>query len=146
MSKFRNFIEANLYWFNGGTKETEATLNEAEQHLSVKLPEDVRWLLKANGYGIASGISSLEETVADTLAARKHLNLPANLIVLYNHHDGGVILLDTNADPVTRQHKVYNTGWESVPDQLEREIIYSSYLEYIMDELDSKKSFAGNAE
>ena len=89
--------------------------NEA---LGVTLPDDIRWLLGTYGYWHATGISSLDETVADTQAAREHLNLPHQFIVLYNHQDGGAILLDTVPDQ-DGENKVYNVGWEAIPDQID---------------------------
>ena len=133
MKDFRRFIEDNLKWFEGSGHETDATLDEAERRLSVKFPEEVRWLLKTYGYGPATGICSLEDTVADTLAAREHLALPDRYIVLYDHQDGGVILLDTEPDPASGQHRVYNAAWQSIPDGMGDEIIYPSYAGYVTD-------------
>ena len=53
------------------------------------------------------GASSLQEAVTNTLAAREHWNLPDRFVMLYDHQDGGVILLDTCTDLQTGQNKVY---------------------------------------
>ncbi|MDZ7619147.1 MAG: hypothetical protein U1E05_19270 [Patescibacteria group bacterium] len=109
--------------------------------MPVSSPSPVRWLLRDYGYWHATGISSLDETVSNTQAAREHLNLPAQFVVLYDCQDGGVILLDTIADAQTGQNKVYNSGWESVPDQIEDEIVYDSYLDYVRELLDRQREF-----
>lgn len=144
MNDFRHFVETNARWFRGHLPETDAELDAAEAVLGVSIPQDVRWLLRDFGYWHATGISSLEETVADTLAAREHLELPPRLIVLYDHHDGGVILLDTIADAETGQHKVYNSGWEFVPDEIETDIVYDSFLEYVCNVLDVQRKFVSD--
>lgn len=139
MSAFRQFVETNSRWFRGPLPESDATLDSAEATLAVSIPPDIRWLLRHYGYWHATGISSLDETVANTLAAREHLDLPARYIVLYDHHDGGVVLLDTIADPETGQNKVYNSGWEYVPDEMETDIVYASFLEYVRYVLGSQR-------
>ncbi len=141
MDTFRQFVEANARWFRGHLPESDATLDDAEETLGVSLPQDVRWLLRDYGYWHATGISSLDETVSNTLAAREHLNLPARFVVLYDYQDGGVILLDTVADSETGQNKVYNSGWESVPDQIEDETVYDSYLDYVRELLVRQREF-----
>ena len=52
------------------------------------------------------GVSSLPEAVTNTLAAREHWNLPDRFVVLDDHQDGGVILLDTCTDLQTGQNKI----------------------------------------
>ena len=61
------------------------------------------------------GVSSLQEAVTNTLAAREHWNLPDRFVVLDDHQDGGVILRDTRTDLRTGQNKVYNSAWEAIP-------------------------------
>lgn len=139
MNPFRQFVEDNSRWFRGHLPETDATLDAAEQSLGIRLPDDVRWLLREHGYWHATGISSSAETVADTRDAREHLKLPEQFIVLYNHHDGGVILLDTIADTQTGNNKVYNVGWEFVPDEITEDIVYDSFLAYTRDVLESQR-------
>jgi hypothetical protein len=146
MNAFRQFVEDNARWFRGHAPETEKSLNAAEEALGVRLPDDIRWLLREFGYWHATGISSLDQTVADTKSAREHLNLPKQYIVLYDHHDGGVILLNTIADPETREHKVYNVGWESVPDHISEEIVHASFGEYCRVLLDNERSFIAEAD
>jgi hypothetical protein len=141
MNAFRQFVEANSRWFRGHLPESDTSLDAAEKSLGVALPQDIRWLLRDFGYWHATGISSLDETVSDTKAARNHLNLPTRYIVLYDHQDGGVILLDTVADSTSGENKVYNSGWESVPDGIENEIVYGSFLDYVRDVLDRQRGF-----
>ena len=141
MSALRQFVEANSRWFRGHLPESDATLDAAEKSLGVSFPEDVRWMLRDFGYWHATGISSIDETVADTLAARQHLNLPERFVVLYDHQDGGAILLDTVPDPETGHNKVYNVAWESVPNLLEQEIVHPSYLAYVQEVLERQQDF-----
>jgi len=141
MNTFRQFVESNARWFRGHLPESDATLDAAEELLGVSLPQDIRWILSEYGYWHATGISSLEETVSKTQAAREHLNLPARFVVLYDHQDGGVILLDTFADSQTGLNKIYNSDWESVPDEIDSAIVYDCYLDYVRDVLDRERSF-----
>ena len=127
-------------WFRGRGHESMASLDLAEEKLGVRLPDEIRWLLSTYGYWHATGISSLDETVSDTLAARQHLNLPNCFVVLYNHHDGGVILLDTVPDS-EGNNKVYNVGWGAVPDNLDGGIQYRSYLDYVRTILEAERDF-----
>lgn len=143
MNDFRQFVEANAQWFRGHLAESDATLDAAEESLGIPLPEEVRWLLRDYGYWHATGISSLDETVSNTQAAREHLDLPGRFIVLYDHQDGGVILLDTVPDSVTGQNKIYNSSWNSVPEEIENEILYDSYLDYVRDVLNRQRAFIG---
>ncbi len=121
--------------------ESEATLRSAEETLGVRFPDDIRWLLSTYGYWHAAGISSLDEIVADTQAARTHLGLHERFVVLYNHQDGGAILLDTIADSETGENKVFDAAWQSIPNQLADEIVYDSYLAYVEATLARKREF-----
>ena len=67
--------------------------------------------------------------------------MPTNLVVLYDHQDGGAILLDTIENENTGNHKVFNIAWESVPDEIESDIVYSSYLDYVKHVLEDHQSF-----
>ena len=131
MNKLREFVNANEKWFRGRLPETDASLDKVEEELSIKIPTEIRWLLKEYGYWHGTGISNIEESIIDTKEARKHVGLPAKFLVLYDHQDGGVVLLDTIANPITGEFQVYDTAWESIPDNLENEIIYSNYVEYV---------------
>jgi hypothetical protein len=80
-------------------------------------------------------------SIANTKATRTHHGLPQRFLVLDDHHDGGVILIDTIPDPTTGDNRIYDAGWESVPDQLSQEIIYSSYLKYVQKVLSVQSDF-----
>lgn len=129
MSKFQEFVVQNSKWFKGRHTETDASLDHVEKELDLKLPQDIRWLLCEYGYWHGTGISNIEESIEDTKQAREHLQLPSNYIVLYDHQDGGVVLLDTESKNGT--NRVIDTAWESVPNNLEKEIIYSDLVTYI---------------
>jgi len=140
MIRFHQFVEENFRWFRGRCNESTASLDAAERTLGVSIPGDIRWLLSEHGYWHATGISSLDEIVTDTLAARQHLSLPNRFLVLYNHQDGGVILLDTIADN-EGNNEVYNEDWSAVPDRIGEDIQYTSYLEYVKDVLENERAF-----
>lgn len=141
MTPFQQFVHDNSRWFAGRGRETEDRLAHAESTLGVVIPPDVRWLLTNFGYWHATGISSLEDTIDDTLAAREHLDLLPSLIVLYNHHDGGGILLDTVPDSITGEFKVYNVAWEAVSDLANEALVFPSYYEYVRHQLSLKRDF-----
>jgi cell wall assembly regulator SMI1 len=56
MCNFRNFVKENEVWFRGKLPETDETLMNVESKLGVKLPEDIKWLLKEYGYWHGTGI------------------------------------------------------------------------------------------
>ena len=141
MIELRPFVDANNRWFRGRHAESDARLDSAEAQLGVSLPHDIRWLLREYGYWHATGISSLDETIEKTVAAREHMKLPHRYIVLYDHQDGGVVLLDTKPDQSSGKCKVYDSGWESVPDDIEQEIVYDSYLDYVKEVLVEQQDF-----
>jgi hypothetical protein len=60
---------------------------------------------------------------------------------LYNHQDGGAILLDTELKSGARDRKVYNIGWDSVPDHIEEEIVFDSFLAYVQDQMRLQQGF-----
>ena len=137
MGSFQNFVKENEIWFRGRLPETDETLMNVESKLGVKLPEDIKWLLKDYGYWHGTGISNIEESIDDTLMAREHVNLPNNFVVLYDHQDGGVILLDTNK--LSGKYRVISAGWESIPDQIENEIIFSDFEEYTKSVIETER-------
>ncbi len=145
-SEFRQYVQENHRWFLGRLPETVESLNEAEEALGVRLPEDVRWLLHEYGYWHGTGISSLDETVSATRDARIHVHLPDRFVVLYDHQDGGAILMDTVADAETRRHRVYNVDWASIPDAINDEIVYASYLDYVRDVIEQARGSLDEAD
>jgi hypothetical protein len=137
MSPYRQYVASNERWFRGRHPETEESMNQAEHDLGVALPDDLRWVLITHGYWHGTGISSLEETVERTVAARRALDLPSNLVVLYDHDEGGVFLLDTARDPESGENPVWGAAWEDVPDRLSSAARFESlkaYAEYLVEE------------
>lgn len=59
------------------------------------------------------------------------MSLPQNYLVVYDYQDGGVMLLDTIASDSTGEFKIYNSAWESIPDDLGKEIIYPNLVDYV---------------
>lgn len=118
LNAFRRFVADNNVWFAGRFPETPSSISTAEESLGVRLPAEVAWLLTTHRYWHATGICSLTDTVTDTLTARDSLELPHNLVVLYDHHDGGVVLLDTTTWADIHVHSIYITGWEFASDDI----------------------------
>jgi len=71
-------------------------------------------LLTEYGYWHGTGIGSLEDCVTETQLARKHVGLPTKYVVLENHHDGGLILLNTGEESSPGECVVY--GWVGPED------------------------------
>lgn len=141
MSEFREFVKENEIWFRGRLPETDDSLDRVERELGVTLPEDIRWLLKEYGYWHGTGISNIEESVDDTKLAREHVYLPLNYVVLYDHQDGGVILLDVVSDKNTGKNRIINSAWESIPEKMEEEIIYPSITAYTKSVIEIQADF-----
>ena len=116
-------------------------LSKKQRELSVELPEDIKWLLKNYSYWHGTGICNIEESIEDTKLAREHVKLPANYVVLYDHQDGGVILLDVESDDKTGLHRVIDSGWESIPDKLGEEIVYPNFKAYTESVIENEAEF-----
>lgn len=131
MSDFQKFVRNNEKWFSGRLNETNTTLNFVEFELNITLPMDIRWLLEKYGYSDGTGISNIQESISITKLARKNVLLPNQYIVLYDHQDSGVILLDTKTNKITGKNRVIDTAWHAIPDKLEDETIYPNLTEYV---------------
>ncbi len=142
MSKFRAFVKDNESWFLSDVRETEQSLAHVEASLKLPIPCDIKWLLREYGYGVASGIENMDEAIEKTIQAREFVELPDQYLVLYDHHDGGVILLDTIADDHSGNQRIINTAWQSIPEYIEQEMIYPSFLSYVQSliKLDNNKN------
>ncbi len=146
MSEFREFVRENEKWFRGRLPETDSSLDKVEKELAVSIPDDIRWLLKTYGYWHGTGISNIEDSIDETKLAREHVQLTENFIVLYDHHDGGVVLLDSVPDENTGKYRVIDSAWESIPDQLDKEIIYPSFKEYTESVIETESNFLNQEE
>ncbi len=127
--------------FSRNLPESDASLDSAEAQLGVSLPPDIRWVLRDFGYWHATGISSLDETIEKHHRCSRARESSSSLYRAIRHQDGGVILLDTEPNPRTGQFNVYDSGWDSIPDELEREIVYDSYLDYVKEVLARQQDF-----
>src|SRR5690349_4555030 len=94
-AEFRSMVVQNSRWFEGVSPETADSIRKAEQQLGCALPSSMKWLLSMWGYSSACGIASLDDTVADTLNARRTLGLEERYIILNNWQDGGYVVMDT---------------------------------------------------
>lgn len=141
MEALSDFVKANERWFAGNLPETDASLDAAQNKLELEIPTCIRWILREYGYWHATGIESLDESVKNTIAGRGHVNLPHRYLVLYDHQDGGVVLVDSDADDRSVGPPVYHVRWEDIPDRLDAEPDFSSYLEYVKDVLEDQRDF-----
>lgn len=116
---------ANERWFRGRFPESEDSIARAESDLEVTLPSDLKWLLMTFGYWHATGVCSLNATIERTLAARTHLGLPRPWVVLYDHDDGGVFLLNTEGS-----QEVVGLSWHDVPENLHSDTVFASLMAY----------------
>lgn len=130
MSAYRDYVAANERWFRGRAPESPGSLQAAELALGVTFPEDLKWVLSTYGYWHATGVCSLQDTVEKTRLARQHVQLPHQWIVLYDHDEGGVFILDTVPEPTTGQHAVAGLAWEDVPDGICSNDLFPSLLHY----------------
>ncbi|MEQ8211116.1 MAG: SMI1/KNR4 family protein [Lacipirellulaceae bacterium] len=128
----------------GHLPETNASLDAAERELGLKLPTCVRWLLRDYGYWHATGIESLEDSVKNTIAGRKHVSLPQQYLVLYDHQDGGVVVVDS--DDWRVGPPVFHLGWEDVEEGLHTEPEFASYLAYVKYVLESQRGFISESD
>lgn len=145
--QFRDFIAANIDWFRGRLSETDSSLERVEEILGVTLPVSLKWLLKLHGYWHGTGVSNLADTVKDTLAARSHLGLPNNYVVLENFDDGGLILIDTGDSASNDDAPVYWIGMEDLgnPPHLEGNTKWNSFGDYVKSRLPSVQEFIEDA-
>lgn len=141
MSAYRDYVAANERWFRGRSPESPEKLRRGELALGVTIPEDLKWVLSTYGYWHATGVCSLEDTIEKTILARQHLKLPRNWIVLYDHDEGGVFILDTKPDPTTGEHCVAGLAWESIPDDIYSDEVFPSLLHYAIHLIDVEGAF-----
>ena len=142
-AEFREFVRSREEWFRGRLPESEASFENVEQRLGVRLPESLRWLLTEFGYWHGTGVSNLEDSVTQTLLARRHLQLPIRYVVLENHHDGGLILLDTGDETSPGECAVY--GWIGAEDlgsdmELHDSTRLDSFGAYVANRLTAEQS------
>ena len=131
MSKFQTFVKDIESWFLSDVRETEQSLAHVEASLKLPVPCDIKWLLMEYGYGEAIGIENKGETIEKTIQAREFVELPDQYLVLYDHHDGGVILLVTLADDHSGDQRIIDSAWQSIPEYMEQEIIYPSFFSFV---------------
>jgi hypothetical protein len=92
--EFQTFVSSHGDLFGGVRPHSAGELDQFEKALGHPLPNSLRWLLGELGYSECCGVSSLEEAVAQTLACRKSIALPANWLILNDWGDAGIVLLD----------------------------------------------------
>jgi hypothetical protein len=143
-AQFQEFVRAAEVWFCGRFPQSEESLREVERNLGVSLPTSLRWLLKEYGYWHGTGVSNLESSVTETQLAREHLGLPHQFIVLENHHDGGIILIDTGEQTSPGENPVY--GWIGAEDlgpepNLPASARFASFGAYVAYRLPTEQEF-----
>ncbi len=143
IDQFQDFVAANIDWFHGRLPETDSSLQQAEKVLGVKLPRTLKWLLTQHGYWHGTGVSNLNDTINDTLDARRLVALPNHFVVLENFQDAGVILIDTSEVTPNGEAPLYWVGLEDVGNlpRLETNSRYDSFGDYVKDRLKSAQDF-----
>jgi hypothetical protein len=142
-AEFREFVSGREEWFRGRFPESDESLQRVEQQLGVRLPESLRWLLTKFGYWHGTGIGNLEDSVTETMLAREHHGLPTRYVVLDNHHDGGLTLLDVGDETSPGECAVY--GWVGAEDlspviPLPLSARFDSFGAYVAHRLPSQQS------
>ena len=141
---FRHFVESNIDWFRGRLPEIDASLAAYESDLGCRFPTSIKWLLSTHGYWHATGIPNLGESVTLTLELRHSIALPSNLVVLANHGDGGVVVLDSSLPTVGDELTIHDVdaaalhGLDAQP--FTPDIVYDSFGRYVESVLESQRS------
>lgn len=141
MNAYREYVSANERWFRGASPETLENLLHAETELGITLPDDLKWVLSTYGYWHATGVSSLKETIERTILARQHVQLPHEWVVLYDHDEGGVFIINSTPDSKTGEHIVAGLAWEAIPDRIYSDTVFPSLLYYAMHLIEEEGTF-----
>jgi hypothetical protein len=94
LSQFQAFVASHADRFDGVRPHPAEELDRFEEALGHPLPASLRWLLGELGYSECCGVSNFEEAIAQTLACRQSIELPANWLLLNDWGDAGIVLLD----------------------------------------------------
>ncbi|EMI54117.1 Cell wall assembly and cell proliferation coordinating protein, KNR4-like domain protein [Rhodopirellula sallentina SM41] len=141
---FRRFVESNIDWFRGRLPESEASLAAYESSLGSRFPTSIKWLLSTHGYWHATGIPNLRESVTLTLELRRSIALPNNFVVLADHGDGGVIVLDSSLPTVGDEFTIHDVDAAALHELDSQpfipDIVYDSFGRYVESVLDSQRS------
>src|SRR5262249_28043853 len=136
---------ANIDWFRGRLAETDASLQETEERLGVKLPQSIKWLLKQHGYWHGTGVPRLRDAIETTLRWRRQALLPTRFVVLDDLEDPVAILIDTGELTSSGESPLYWVGMEDIgnPPRLDGEgnTRYDSFGDYVKDRLPSVQDF-----
>ncbi|WDQ19138.1 SMI1/KNR4 family protein [Rhodopirellula sp. P2] len=141
---FRQFVESNIDWFRGRLPETDATFTGYESALGCRFPASIRWLLTTHGYWHATGIPNLDESVTLTLQLRQSIALPNDFVILADHGDGGVIVLDSSSLTMGDEFTIHDVdaatlhGLDVKP--FPPDIVYDSFGQYAKSVLESQRS------
>ncbi len=141
---FCNFVEANIDWFRGRLPESDATLAGYEADLGCGLPNSIKWLLTTYGYWHATGIPNLSESVTLTLDLRQSIALPNNFLILADHGDGGVIVLDVSSPTLDGEFTIHDVDAAALHDldsqPFEPDVVYDSFGRYVESLLEFQRS------
>ena len=140
---FKQFVAENIDWFRGRLPESADSLARYEAHLGRCFPQSIKWLLTTHGYWHGTGIANLEEAVQLTLDCRDSIELPHRYVVLNDHGDGGVIVLDTDAETSAGEMRIHNVEAEELHGldgrDIPLDIVYESFGEYVADVLKTER-------
>lgn len=117
LDEFKQLVADHQPQYLGVRPHSESELTKMEGKLGFAFPESVRWLLKSHGYGEATGIGSLDESVQTTLACRNTIGLPQRWLILNDWGDAGVVMLDSATSRVCwcASHDVERIAHDGVP-------------------------------
>jgi hypothetical protein len=100
LADFKMLVASNDRRYRGVRPHSEQEFAAMEARIGYRFPESIRWLLSTHGYGDATGIDNLDESVAATLRCRQTIGLPANWLILNDWQDAGVVLLDLDSSRI----------------------------------------------
>ena len=150
LEAFQKFVSDNVEWFRGRMPESAESFARYETELGRSFPQSIKWLLTTHGYWHATGIANLEESVQLTLDCRNSVGLPHRYIILNDHGDGGVIVVDTDAPTSGGEMRIHNVDASELHGldgrEIELDIVYESFGEYIADVLETERDIIDPAD
>ena len=132
-------------FFSGDLKESDESLRDVEGVLEVKLPNDLKWLMKTCGYGDCCPIPNIQECIPNTKRFREAVSLPRQYVVLDDRNDAGAVLLDTESRAGTvlwvDTHALYKlNGGHPEPSEINEYTDFVSWVSYCLEEAKSESA------
>ncbi len=89
--EFEIFTRSHAMLLQGVHPDSADDFIRFEAELGFPLPRSLKWLLSTYGYSGACGIDNLADAVELTLACRRQMGLPHNVLLINDWNDGGVV-------------------------------------------------------